>query len=145
MMTVREMQQADLEEVSRLEASIFSMPWSKEGFAASLAMENGVFLVAEEEGVIIGYCGMIASIEEGEITNVAVAPQARRRGVGDKLIQEIICCAKVRGINRIVLEVRVSNTGAIHLYEKNQFVSVGVRKGFYEKPKEDAYIMIYGQ
>lgn len=145
MIVVRKMRQQDLEEVSALEARIFSMPWSREGFAASLAMENNIFLVAEEEGQILGYCGMIVSVDEGEITNVAVAPEARRKGIGDALIQEIIHQSDEHGVCRIVLEVRVSNVGAIHLYEKHQFVSVGIRKGFYEKPKEDAYIMVYGQ
>lgn len=145
MLTVREMKREDLDRVSALEASIFSMPWSREGFAASLAGTDGLFLVVEEEGTVIGYCGMIVSIEEGEITNVAVAPEARQKGAGDLLIREAIQKAQEKGIGRIVLEVRVSNHAAIHLYEKNGFVTVGTRKGFYEKPKEDALVMIYGQ
>lgn len=145
MAIVREMMQQDLEEVSLLETAIFTMPWSKAGFEASLSMENSIFLVAEEEGRILGYCGMVLSIEEGEITNVAVAPDARCRGIGDALLREMIRRGKEQGCEKIVLEVRVSNETAIRLYQKHQFVSVGVRKGFYEKPKEDAYIMIYGQ
>lgn len=145
MLTVREMKREDLDRVSALEASIFSMPWSREGFAASLAGPDGLFLVVEEEGTVIGYCGMIVSIEEGEITNVAVAPEARQKGAGDLLIREAIQKAQEKGIGRIVLEVRVSNHAAIHLYEKNGFVTVGTRRGFYEKPKEDALVMIYGQ
>lgn len=145
MLTVREMKREDLDRVSALEASIFSMPWSREGFAVSLAGPDGLFLVVEEEGTVIGYCGMIVSIEEGEITNVAVAPEARQKGAGDLLIREAIQKAQEKGIGRIVLEVRVSNHAAIHLYEKNGFVTVGTRKGFYEKPKEDALVMIYGQ
>ncbi len=144
MIQILKMQQEDLDEVVALEAEIFSMPWSRAGFAASLTTGNGIFLVAKEDGKVVGYCGMTASIDEGEITNVAVAPAARRRGVGEALIQEMICEGGRRGITRIVLEVRVSNEGAIRLYEKNGFVWVGVRRGFYEKPREDAGIMVYG-
>lgn len=145
MIEIATMQQEYLEEVAALEAEIFSMPWSKNGFEASLASENGVFLVAKEEGCVVGYCGMTVSVDEGEITNVAVAPQARRRGVGDALLRELIRQGAARGVSRFILEVRVSNEGAIRLYERHHFVSVGIRKGFYEKPKEDALIMIYGE
>ena len=131
MLTVREMKMEDLDRVSALEASVFSMPWSREGFAASLSESDGMFLIVEEE--------------EGEITNVAVDPAARRKGAGDMLIREAIRRVQAKGIGRIVLEVRVSNHAAIHLYEKNGFVTVGTRKGFYEKPREDALVMIYGQ
>ena len=121
MITVRAMQVKDAEQVSELERAIFSQPWSYQGFVDSLSLPNTVFLVAEENNKILGYIGMYLSIDEGEITNVAVAPEMRCRGIGG------------------------SNDSAIRLYERNGFVNHGVRKGFYELPKEDAYIMIYGQ
>ena len=127
MITVRAMQVKDAEQVSELERMIFSQPWSYQGFVDSLSLPNTVFLVAEENNKILGYIGMYLSIDEGEITNVAVSP------------------AESRSVGRIVLEVRCSNDSAIRLYERNGFVNYGVRKGFYELPKEDAYIMIYGQ
>lgn len=140
---VRSMQIEDTEAVSVLEAAIFSQPWSKKGFEDALNMENTIFLVAEYEGEIAGYIGMYLSLDEGEITNVAAAPGMRRMGVGNTLICSAIKAALENGITRIILEVRVSNETAIRLYERNGFKICGTRKGFYEFPKEDAYIMLY--
>ena len=115
------------------------------GIVDSLSLPNTVFLVAEENNKILGYIGMYLSIDEGEITNVAVSPNAvpwhwRHAACGSKKRGR-----EPLGRQRIVLEVRCSNDSAIRLYERNGFVNHGVRKGFYEFPKEDAYIMIYGQ
>ena len=77
MITVRAMQVKDAEQVSELERAIFSQPWSYQGFVDSLSLPNTVFLVAEENNKILGYIGMYLSIDEGEITNVAVAPEMR--------------------------------------------------------------------
>lgn len=145
MSMVRAMRSGDVPAVAELEAQIFSQPWSAQGFLDALALPDTVFLVAEEEHRILGYIGMYLSIDEGEITNVAVAPDARRQGVGQELLLQIKREAKQRAVGRLVLEVRTSNEGAIALYEKNGFSVAGIRKGFYEHPKEDAYIMIYGQ
>ena len=143
MIKVRRMLAEDAEEVSRIEAAVFSQPWSRQGFLDAIAMEDTVFLVAEEEGQILGYVGMYVSLDEGEITNVAVSPEARRKGVGQSLLETLKQEAEARQLAQIVLEVRVSNEPAIRLYQRNGFENVGLRKGFYEKPKEDAYIMIY--
>lgn len=135
----------DCVRVAELEKVIFSQPWSEQGFRDALNMEQNIFLVAEEDGAICGYIGMYQSLDEGEITNVAVAPEKRNAGVGRMLMQAAREQAKRQGITRIVLEVRVSNASAIHLYEKCGFVNCGIRKGFYDFPKEDAYIMICNQ
>lgn len=145
MICIRPMQPEDVDAVSALEQEIFSQPWSRQGFLDALALDYAVFLAAEEDGKILGYIGMYCSCEEGEITNVAVAPAERRRGIGGLLLQEIKKQAAERSLGSIVLEVRVSNENAIRLYQKNGFVLCGVRKGFYEFPKEDACIMLYGQ
>lgn len=137
------MTELDCAIVAGLEKEIFSMPWSEAGFRGAVLMPQNVFLVAEEAGEICGYLGMYTSIDEGEITNVGVAPAYRNQGIGWKLVQAALSMAKQQGLAQVVLEVRVSNASAIHLYEKCGFVNVGVRKGFYEQPKEDAYIMIY--
>lgn len=145
MITVRNMQMKDVWPVSRIEQEIFSKPWSYHGFVDALNLGNTIFLVAEEEGKIIGYIGMYLSLDEGEITNVAVAVTERQRGVGGLLLTEMKKEAERRSVARIVLEVRVSNDSAVRLYERSGFKNCGVRKGFYDMPKEDAYIMIYGQ
>lgn len=145
MILIRDMRTEDVKAVAELESQIFSKPWSRQGFLDAVKLENTIFLVAEEEDSIVGYMGMYISLDEGEITNVAVKPCMRCHGIGGKMIKVMQKKAKQRGICSIVLEVRVSNTNAIRLYEQNGFLNQGVRKEFYELPREDAYIMIYGQ
>ncbi len=145
MIAIRTMCPADVEAVAEIEERAFSQPWSRQGFLDALQLEGTIFLVAEENERILGYIGMYSAFEEGEITNVAVDVPARCHGIGGMLISEAKNKARQRGLSRIVLEVRVSNESAIRLYEKNGFVNQGLRKGFYDFPKEDAYIMIYGQ
>ena len=141
MIQIRRMQAKDTDAAAALEKEIFSQPWSSQGFSDAINLDNTVFLVAEEENTIIGYVGMYFSVDEGEITNVAVSEGSRRHGVGDRLLKQLLAIATEKGISRIVLEVRVSNIGAIRLYERNGFTLCGTRKGFYEFPKEDAYVM----
>ena len=145
MITIRTMTEDDCNAVAELERQLFSMPWSEEGFKSAVAIAQNIFLVAEEEGEICGYIGMYHALDEGEITNVGVAPCRQNQGIGWKLMQAAINMAKQQGIIQIVLEVRISNVSAIHLYEKCGFVNCGIRKGFYEMPKEDAYIMMYSR
>ncbi len=141
-MMIREMTASDIDAVAALEAELFSMPWSAQGFADTLCREDVLFLVACEDDSLLGYVGVYCTADEGEITNVAVAQTARRRGIGQELLRHLIDQLAQRGIGRIVLEVRVSNDPAIRLYEKQGFVTMGKRKNFYEKPTEDAYVMV---
>lgn len=141
-MMIREMSASDIDAVAALEAEIFSMPWSARGFADTLHREDVLFLVACDGEKLLGYVGVYCTADEGEITNVAVAQPARRRGVGRALIGELIRALADREIFRIVLEVRASNEPAICLYEQEGFAVVGTRKNFYEKPTEDAYVMV---
>lgn len=145
MITIRSMTSSDVDVVAKLEATIFSQPWSRQGFLDALEMAHAIFLVAEEEEGIVGYIGMYCSLDEGEITNVAVDQRKRCMGIGGMLLAAMKQEAARRDVTQIVLEVRVSNESAIRLYEKHGFVNQGIRKGFYEQPKEDAYIMVYGQ
>lgn len=145
MVKIRQMQQEDCKAAGELEKEIFSQPWSKQGFLDAIAGGKNIFLVAEEDGRVCGYLGMYVALDEGEITNVAVAPSKRGSGIGTMLLKEALAAAKERGIIQIVLEVRVSNQAAIHLYEKQGFLHCGIRKGFYDFPKEDAYIMMFNQ
>lgn len=142
MVQIRAMELSDCKAAAELEKQVFSQPWSEQGFMDALTMGDNIFLVAEEAGEICGYLGMYLSIDEGEITNVAVSLEKRNLGVGGKLLREAVDMAKNRGIVQIVLEVRVSNQPAIHLYEKYGFKHCGIRKGFYDFPKEDADIMM---
>ena len=142
-MIIRRMTFEDVKSVAQIEAECFSVPWSENSFEDSLAREDTVFLVCVDEGVV-GYIGMYLSFEEGEITNVAVTPSYRQRGCGNLLIEAVKKEAKARNAECVILEVRVSNAPAISLYKKNGFEEIGIRKNFYEHPKEDAIIMKVG-
>ena len=91
-----------------------------------------------------GYCVCYQSFEEGEITNVAVKKELRGQGIAGKLLEKLCSYGKKRGLERYILEVRAGNEPAIHLYERSGFTRVGIRKGFYEQPVEDAVIMVKG-
>ncbi len=140
-MTIRQMVPGDVRQVAEIERSTFSIPWSEASFKDTLNREDTLYLVAEAEGEILGYCGLWQSLYEGEIPNVAVKESCRRRGVGKALLEALFLQGEKRGITAYTLEVRVGNSGAILLYEKLGFQAVGIRPGFYEKPKEDAVIM----
>ncbi len=141
-MNISLMKEEDLEQVVAIEQEIFSQPWTKQGFLDVLKNKDTLYLTAKENDIVLGYLGLWQSFEEADITNVAVKPEFRRRGVAGKLLEETKKLAAMRGITALTLEVRVSNEAAICLYEKYGFQSLGVRPGFYEKPKEDAMIML---
>jgi ribosomal-protein-alanine N-acetyltransferase len=138
---IRSLRPEDIEELSRIESKSFSMPWSAADFAALLDRDYCVYLVAETEGHVAGSAGMTDICHEGCIDNVVVAEEFRGLGIAQKLMNELIKVGKSRGIEAFTLEVRVSNAPAVHIYEKLGFVSEGIRPNFYEKPREDAYIM----
>ena len=135
------MQLDDLEGVMVIEKENFSVPWTEMGFFSFLLRDDTMFLVAEEEGKIIGYMGIMMVLDEGEITNVSVSKYARRRGIGRALVGEMIRRMKKRGIVTLHLEVRKSNDAAIALYSSFGFVKDGERKMYYEEPVEDAVLM----
>lgn len=101
----------------------------------------GIFLVAEHEGTVLGYLGCQTVLDEGYITNVAVSPERRRQGIGERLLAELLLRAQNAGLAFVTLETRMGNEAAISLYEKAGFIKVGVRRGFYRNPPEDAVLM----
>ncbi|WP_302625195.1 ribosomal protein S18-alanine N-acetyltransferase [uncultured Eubacterium sp.] len=141
MMEIKEMAQEDLAQVSEIESQIFSLPWSEKAFEESLKNTNTLYIVAKEKEEVLGYIGMYISFQEGNITNVAVNPNYRRKKIGQNLIREILERAKQIGVTDVILEVRETNAAAICLYEKMGFEEAGIRKNFYEKPLENAIIM----
>ena len=140
-MILREMLVDDLDQVMEIEEELFSVPWTKEGFLTFLMKENGMFLVVEEKSRILGYCGLLTVLDEGDVTNVAVRRDRQREGIGNFLMESMICLAEERGITMIHLEVRAGNGTAIRLYERQGFVRDGLRKGYYTDPTEDAVLM----
>ncbi len=140
-MTVREMNLDDLEQVMVIEKENFSEPWTETGFFSFLIRQDTLFLVAEESGEIAGYCGLVMAPDEGDVTNVSVAKNRRRQGIGAMLVRELIRRAGENGVTKLYLEVRESNQAAIALYESLGFKKDGVRRDYYEEPRENAALM----
>ena len=140
-MKIREMQIDDLDQVVEIENACFAVPWTETGFFSFLIREDALFLVAEEKGTILGFCGVLMVLDEGDITNVAVNPEHRRSGIGSQLVEGLIRETEARGVKTLHLEVRQSNNAAISLYRSHGFEDNGVRKGYYESPTEDALLM----
>lgn len=130
-----------IEQLEQIEQACFSMPWTKEQLKGQLLDSCHVFIVAESGEAVLGYVGMMYIIDEGYISNVAVAPEYRRQGIADALIDELTRRAAALYLAFVTLEARQSNSPAIALYKKHGFVPVGVRKNYYELPKEDAVLM----
>lgn len=141
MIICREMQQDDVAEIAEIEKENFHIPWSEKSLLKEITNENSIFIVAEYDGRIAGYAGLYLIGEEGDITNVVVSSICRRKGIATAIMQYLIDKAKTVGIREMTLEVRKGNVAAIQLYEKCGFVSEGIRPGFYDFPKEDAFIM----
>ncbi len=140
-MVIRNMQESDLTQVEAIEKANFSIPWSLESFRESMELEHTIYLVAEEDGNIMGYCGMYRVFNEGEIVNVAVEEAYRRRQVASKLLEQLFIESSELKVDNFFLEVRESNEAAIQLYKKLGFIEAGIRKNFYEKPRENAIFM----
>lgn len=140
-MKFRFMEKKDLEQVCEIENKTFSQPWTREDFEASISNPNHIYIVAEEEDEIAGYCGLWMVAGEGQINNVAVREDFRKKGVGYGMLSYLLELGREKNQDAFTLEVRASNEPAIRLYEKLGFHSAGIRRGFYEKPREDANIM----
>ena len=139
--TIRLMEEKDLDQVAAIEQKYFSMPWSRKSFSDSLKLSHALYVAAEVDGQIAGYCGCYQLLEEAEIVNVAVDGPYRGQGIGRKMLTELMRLGLERGAFAYTLEVRVSNMPAIRLDESLGFENLGIRKNFYEKPVEDAMIM----
>ena len=132
-----------LPQLAELETLCFSLPWTIEQLRSQLPDEHHVFLTALEGEHLLGYVGMMVVLDEGYISNVAVAPEARRKGIGDALITDLVKRAELLELAFVTLEVRQSNAPAAALYEKHGFTAVGRRKNYYDLPREDAVLMTY--
>ena len=130
-----------IEELTKLEKTCFSEPWSEMTFVKEFENPQSHYYIALKNDEIVGYAGMWAICEEGHITNIAVRESERGAGIGKKLVKTLIDKAKELDLIGLTLEVRAGNIAAISLYESYGFVSVGERKNYYHYPKEDATIM----
>lgn len=141
--TIKPMTQAVIDNVIAIEAASYGEHhWSKESFFNELSNELARYYCAfNDNGNLMGYAGTWQILEEAHLTNIAVSPDFRRRKVAESMLAVVIDECLKNGIKYITLEVRVSNTPAINLYEKYGFKSLGTRKGYYQNNNEDALIM----
>jgi len=142
-LTVRPMQEADLPIVMAIEQLSMSLAWSQAVWLEELKkIQLANHVVAEtEEPTIVGYAGFWLVLDEANVVNIAVHPEWRRKGVGKFLVREVLSMAKARGARLVTLEVRVSNEAALALYRRLGFDIIAMRKRFYQKPEEDAYVL----
>lgn len=139
---IRKMTLDDLDRIMEIEHESFSLPWSRDAFVAELTQNHFAnYLVALHNDEVVGYAGVWVILDEGHVTNIAIHPSARGKKLGKKLMLELMATAIARGVERMTLEVRVSNVVAQRLYEKLGFISHGIRKGYYTDNNEDAIIM----
>lgn len=143
---IRRMTAEDVEAVYAIECEAFSLPWSKAALMSEMR-ENPVarYLVAQKDGILIGYAGIHIILDEGHITNIAVSRNMRGKGIGTMLLTALLQYAANLGVVYATLEVRVSNEAALKMYANKGFIKVHVRKKYYEDNGEDAYLMVFDQ
>ncbi len=134
-----------LEGISALERRCFASPWSAQSL--ELLTNDGIGVGyylpnPEKPDQVVAYGGMLVTVDEGQITNIATHPDHRRHGYGAAIVRTLLRHAKDAHLESVSLEVRASNEAAIALYRAAGFVEVGRRKGFYTKPTEDALVMV---
>ena len=140
-MEIRKMTDREVPQVAELEKLCFPLPWSEKSIAGELDNPLALWLVATEGDRLAGYVGSQTVMDETDMMNLAVAPQFRRQGVGETLVNALTASLKELGSRCLTLEVRDSNASARALYEKLGFLEIGRRKNYYRNPKEDALIL----
>lgn len=138
---IRPATREDVAPVALLEQQCFSCPWSEQSLGELLNNSFSIFLVAEEEGALLGYVSANCSFETGYINNLAVAPAHRRQGIGKMLLDALEEQALRRDVQTLTLEVRPSNLPARRLYKQLGYEEIGRRPGFYQQPTEDALLL----
>ncbi|MEY2454284.1 MAG: [ribosomal protein S18]-alanine N-acetyltransferase [Acidimicrobiaceae bacterium] len=136
------MRRRHLRSVLRIENEVYPRPWSLGLFMSELAIRTGrIYLVARVGPTVVGYAGLLFSIDDGHVTTIAVDPAWHRSKIGSRLLLHLLRTATVKGAKNFTLEVRMSNEGAQALYRTFGFAPAGVRKGYYVETNEDAMIM----
>jgi ribosomal-protein-alanine N-acetyltransferase len=140
---VRPAKSSDVARVSWIERASFADPWSARSFQELLDQRHVYFRVLTEgdSDEPVGYVVAWFVVSEAEIANVAVAPDARGRKLGARLLDDVLSAARARGATEAFLEVRDSNVAARALYASRGFAAVGRRRGYYARPSEDAIVM----
>lgn len=138
----RSMELKDLDQIMKIELESFTTPWTKESFKVEITGNPlAKYFIAETDGKVVGYGGIWLILDEGHITNIAVAKEYRGMGIGNHIVEALILYCKIKNIKNMTLEVRESNTVAQKLYKKYGFLECGIRPNYYSDDHEDAVIM----
>ncbi|MEW6182202.1 MAG: ribosomal protein S18-alanine N-acetyltransferase [Bacillota bacterium] len=142
MVEIVRMEPEHIDQILHIEKVSFPQPWSRETFLFEVVLNQlADYVVALHDNFLVGYGGMWLVLDEAHVTNIAVHPLHRNKGIGRRILQELIRRASGRGLKQMTLEVRPSNSPARKLYEELGFVQRGVRKHYYQDNNEDAIIM----
>lgn len=143
-MTIVAMRRDHIDALMPYERDMFGAEaWTINGYRAELADTRRRHYVAAEspDGALLGWAGVMVVAQTAEILTVGVVPEARRQGIATSLMTELLAAASSRGATEVFLEVRVDNAGAQGLYERQGFVEIGRRRGYYDNGRVDAVVM----
>ena len=146
MIQIRAMQTEDCTEVATIDRACFFNAWSLSMFEELFRFPANHYYVAvdslnAEANQIIGFAGILVSVDTADIMNIGVLPTYRSQGIGSLLIQKLEEDAEISKCEQMMLEVRESNVAAIELYRKHGFEQISVRKNYYSNPTEHGLIM----
>ena len=141
MLTFRNGTKEDAVHIATLETKSFTDAWSSRSIEETLEQNNAFIVVSELERKLVGYCIVYCVMDEAEIVRIAVGKDARRQGIGKGLLDAICVRCTEKRVQTLLLDVRESNMGARAFYEKYGFHEDGIRKNFYDNPKEHAILM----
>ena len=141
MIQIKRMTAEHVAQVAELEKQCFSMPWSEKSISSELNNDLALWLVAVDGDRVVGYVGSQTVHPETDMMNIAVAPDRRREGIAEVLVDVLVTELRRIGSASLTLEVRASNAPAIGLYTKLGFHEAGRRKNYYRDPREDALIL----
>ena len=137
----RKATEEDMKHIAMLEAAIFSDAWTVQGVYETFSQKQTFIIVAEDAGMLAGYCIVYYVMDEAEIARIAVSPALRRQGVGRGLLDYTCKCCLEERIEKLLLDVRESNRGAVAFYQQYGFAEDGIRRNFYSNPQENAVLM----
>ena len=136
------MRRRHVRSVLRIESRVYPVPWSMSLFLSELALRSTrAYYVAFVGRQLVGYAGLMMTLDDGHVTTIAVDPVWHRHKIGSRLLLALAREALRRGATSLTLEVRLGNKAAQNLYRRFGFRPVGVRKNYYAETKEDALVM----
>ncbi len=139
---IQPMKRRHIRSVLRIEQQVYPRPWSSSLFLSELALRSTrAYYVARVGRDLVGYAGLMMTLDEGHVTTIAVDPRRHRAKIGTRLLLVLARDAIARGATALTLEVRMSNTAAQDMYRRFGFGPVGVRKNYYQEVNEDALVM----